>query len=102
MIFGHPHRQFCRAPFGAHWSRSALASAMPRPIAEIFLALAQPLRDRIAPIESPPPDADARWSATAGVPAVQRPFANTQFAGKLFRGHVFGENCADAIECSNG
>src|SRR5271167_2919665 len=79
----------------AHWgSRSAVTSPMPSPLAEIFLAITQPLQNGLAPVEGPPAYGHARWPGTAHMPAIQRPFANSQFAGEFFRCHIFGENRA--------
>src|SRR5271155_4905657 len=90
-------------PLGAHWeSSSAVTGSMPPPLAEIFLTLAQPLRDGLAPVERSPADGNARRPTTACVPAIQRPFANAQFAGELFRGHIIREDGAGTFSSAKG
>jgi hypothetical protein len=83
-----------------HFTAVAL-SAPPRPadlVAEISFLTTYPVGDGIAPVERLSADRHAWWPRPARMPAVQRPFANAQFAGELFRGHVFGEDGASTLK----
>jgi len=82
-------------------SRLSRYSAPPRPadlVAEISFLTTYPVGDGIAPVERLSADRHAWWPRPARMPAIQCPFAEAQFAGELFRRHVFGKDCAGAIE----
>jgi hypothetical protein len=83
-----------------HFAAVAL-SGPPRPagsVAEISFFTTYPVGDGIAPVERLSADRHAWWPGPARMPAIQCSFAEAQFAGELFRRHVFGKDCAGAIE----